>query len=292
MAKELRMSLACVIGCFCASALSAKAEYMFDLNRFFVHKDANAANGISAKVPASLEFELDKSEDAVATKTANAPKPNTNRFSLYLSARTSTNDGAHPAQKDQANKTVSVQFAIDSGVAPPPPCGPSTASVEEIKALVAANADRYGVDPDFALAVTWTESKFDRARNSQKGARGPMQLMPATARRFAVKDVCNPAENIAGGVRYLRALLDEFKSPLFAAAAYNAGERAIYENGGIPPFPETVRYVASVFNYQFGLNLPIKRQKRDGSRETDETSIASDVMGARPSKFVGGVMQF
>lgn len=292
MAKVLRMSPIWAIGCLCASAMNTQADYIFDFNRFFTREDAKVEIGIPASTAPPLEFELHESAVTVATKPVKTPKSNANHYSFYSATQASIDDRAYSALIDQKNETVSVPFRNNTRVASSAICGPSPASVEEIKALVATNADRYGVDPDFALAVTWTESKFDRVRNSPKGARGPMQLMPATARRFAVKDVCDPAENIAGGVRYLRVLLDEFKNPIFAAAAYNAGEGAIYDNGGVPPFPETVRYVASVINRQLGIDLPHKRRSQDGGHATDENLVASEVIGARSTKFVGGVMQF
>ena len=75
-----------------------------------------------------------------------------------------------------------------------------------------------------AVAVAMAESRLDRLRNSPKGARGPMQLIPETAARFGVTDICDPEENIDAGVRYLRELSGEFRNPLLIAAAYNAGE--------------------------------------------------------------------
>ena len=75
-----------------------------------------------------------------------------------------------------------------------------------------------------------------------------MQLMPETADRFGVSNVCDPAQNIDAGVRYLRELGEEFLNPLLIAAAYNAGEGRVREYAGIPPFKETVRYVAEVVN--------------------------------------------
>ncbi len=131
---------------------------------------------------------------------------------------------------------------------------------DEIKSLVEQAARRHQVDVLFATAITWAESQFDRSRNSDKGARGPMQLMPKTAERFGVRDVCDPASNIEGGVRYLRVLLDEFQNPLLVAAAYNAGEGRIYEYGGVPPFKETVGYVAKVVNYQLGVAMPAPKR--------------------------------
>jgi hypothetical protein len=74
-----------------------------------------------------------------------------------------------------------------------------------------------------------------------------MQLEPETARHYRV-DICDPADNVRGGVRFLRDLHSRYRNPLFILAAYNAGETALTEHGGIPPFPETVKFVAEVVN--------------------------------------------
>jgi Transglycosylase SLT domain len=178
-------------------------------------------------------------------------------------------------------------------------CGPSPLSTDEIQALVRVTAKEFEVDEDFALAITSIESSFDQIRNSPKGARGPMQLIPATAKRFKVADVCDPGQNIRGGVKYLRALFDEFSNPLIVAAAYNAGEARIYEYGGIPPFDETLNYVAKVIDYQLGIDVPKAKQRHtDVNQKSRETHIAqgeSPSLGvARPRKgeWVAGVLQF
>lgn len=193
------------------------------------------------------------------------------------------------------------QYAIDSGTgqsdADVARCGPSPLNQTEIRELVVMAAARHGVDRLFAEAIAWAESDFDRLRNSPKGARGPMQLMPGTAKRFEVGDVCDPASNIEGGMRYLRVLLDEFENPLLVAAAYNAGEARIYEYGGIPPFRETVGYVAKVVNYQLGLPMPrakgAARQVSSASSGNADGAVETGVIGVKKSgQFVGGVMHF
>jgi hypothetical protein len=180
-----------------------------------------------------------------------------------------------------------------SGVAK---CGPSPLSPDEIKALVVSTAKKHGVDEGFATAIAWAESRFDQDRNSPKGARGPMQLIPGTAERFGVADVCDPAQNIEGGVKYLRFLLDEFQNPLLVAAAYNSGENRIYEYGGVPPFQETVGYVAKVVNFQLGLPMPSGKRKA-GNVVRDVAATNSDggagvIAVQKSGKFVGGVMHF
>ncbi|WP_245507280.1 lytic transglycosylase domain-containing protein [Rhizobium sp. PP-CC-3G-465] len=175
-------------------------------------------------------------------------------------------------------------------------CGASPMTPDEIKALVVETARRHQVDEGFAVAITWAESRFDVVRNSPKGARGPMQLIPDTATRFGVVDVCDPRQNIEGGIKYLRFLLDEFQNPLLVAAAYNSGENRIYEYGGVPPFQETVGYVAKVLNFQLGLPMPTgKRKAGNVVREAAATNTANGsgvIAVEKTGKFVGGVMHF
>jgi soluble lytic murein transglycosylase-like protein len=105
----------------------------------------------------------------------------------------------------------------------------------------------FGVDPRLIRAVIAAESNYNPSAVSPKGARGLMQLMPATAQRFGVKDIFDPVQNIFGGVQYLRHLLDLFEGDLvLALAAYNAGERIVQETGGVPGYRETRDYVDRV----------------------------------------------
>jgi hypothetical protein len=173
-----------------------------------------------------------------------------------------------------------------------PECGPSPATPAEITRLVTEASQRHGVDAGFAVAVVTAESRLDRLRNSPKGARGPMQLMPVTAERFGVTDICDPEDNIDGGVRYLRELTDEFRNPLLVAAAYNAGEGRVREHGGIPPFKETIGYVAEVLNIQMGLEGSGASEPRDVA-DQQHSAPASGVITTRERRqWVGGVMHF
>jgi len=111
--------------------------------------------------------------------------------------------------------------------------------------LDAASGNR--VSPDLVRAVVQVESAFDHRAVSSKGAQGLMQLMPATARRLGVANAFDPRQNLFGGARYLRQLLDMFDGNLdYALAAYNAGENAVLRYGGIPPYKETREYVRRV----------------------------------------------
>jgi soluble lytic murein transglycosylase-like protein len=105
---------------------------------------------------------------------------------------------------------------------------------------------QHGVPAGLVKAVIKVESAYRQGARSPKGAMGLMQLMPGTARQFAVANPYEPRANIEGGTRYLKSLLDRFVELPLALAAYNAGEAAVLRFGGIPPYPETQAYVKSV----------------------------------------------
>ena len=115
-----------------------------------------------------------------------------------------------------------------------------TADIHEI-------SQRFGVNPTLVRAIVRAESGFDPAAVSRKGAGGLMQLMPKTATALGVADRFDPRENITGGVRHLRYLLDRYRGSVsLALAAYNAGEGPVDAYRGIPPYPETQQYVRRV----------------------------------------------
>lgn len=122
-----------------------------------------------------------------------------------------------------------------------------------LEGLITPAAARYGVDARLVAAVIWVESSGDAKAVSHKGARGLMQLMPETARRLGVADAFDPEQNVEGGVRHLKELLDQHEQDLeLALAAYNAGSTAVARHGGIPPYPETRKYVRRVLDVYEG----------------------------------------
>ena len=117
--------------------------------------------------------------------------------------------------------------------------------------LIRQQAEKHKVDSALVMAVIHAESAYDQDALSRAGAVGLMQLMPKTAERFGVTNRNNPAQNISGGTRYLRHLLELFKFDIkLALAAYNAGESAVAKYGNkIPPYPETQTYVKRVIKH-------------------------------------------
>ena len=126
---------------------------------------------------------------------------------------------------------------------------------KQYMALINRAATRHQVDAKLVHAVIQTESAYNQDAISSKGAVGLMQLMPDTARRFGVTDINDPEQNVYGGTRYLRHLIDMFPNLDLAVAAYNAGENAVIKyNNSIPPYPETQNYVRQVLALYNGQN--------------------------------------
>jgi Transglycosylase SLT domain len=168
----------------------------------------------------------------------------------------------------------------------PQPSAPYDLSFSEVRrplfgtaydSVIEKAAKEQNLDASFVSALIRAESNYDSRAVSRKGARGLMQLMPATAKRLSVRRPFDPESNVRGGVRYLRELVDRFgHRPDLVLAAYNAGEGAVESYGGVPPYRETVAYVARIMTWW---------QPRDASQGAGTAVAAAAVTapGAPPA---------
>jgi len=174
-------------------------------------------------------------------------------FGLVIAAILSVHSAA--AAEIRMEERDGVLYVRD--VQPPPVVAPQPASppgervvtktAAPYRDLIRAAAARHGLAPELVESVIRVESNFEARAISPKGARGLMQLMPATAAKLGVRNAFDGRQNIEGGVRHLRHLVDRYGGNLaLALAAYNAGAEAVGRYGGIPPYPETQAYVARV----------------------------------------------
>ena len=165
---------------------------------------------------------------------------------------------------DEFSRRMAFRFrdipaVADRACQPAPPAPPKTAGTklpapgaaspnrQIVAAWVRQIAPAYAIDPELVMAVIQAESAYNPGALSPKNAQGLMQLIPATAQRFGVKDPWNPLENIKGGVAYLSWLLRRFDGKVeWVLAAYNAGEGAVDRHQGVPPYQETQAYVKKI----------------------------------------------
>lgn len=174
---------------------------------------------------ASADIYTYTDEDGV-THFTSKPQPGS---SLYLKA---------PKRRPQA------------GVIPVMPSDTSLDRFTRYDTAIYQAATLYQIPVELVRAVIKVESDYDPRAVSPAGARGLMQMIPATAERMQVRDIFDPRENIFGGVRYLRVLANMFNGDLqLTIAGYNAGEGAVVRHGGIPPYEETQQYVTKVLAY-------------------------------------------
>lgn len=139
-----------------------------------------------------------------------------------------------------------------------------TTGSSRIDSLIKQNGAKFGVDPYLIFCVMEQESHFNARALSPKGARGLMQLMPGTAARFGVKRASDPAQNIAGGTRYLKQLMQQFDGRIdLVLASYNAGEGAVMKFGRkVPPYRETRAYVKRI-SYRYRQARPATTSKQN-----------------------------
>ncbi len=191
-------------------------------------------------------FDTKKSVEVIITPYPLTPSPNVNRQPVKKNTQKAVTVSSQPISTNKpatsvklVNKTVmSVSRSLS---------GYSTGD-SIIDSYIVDSSSRYGVDPLLIYAQMNQESSFKLKATSYKGARGLMQLMPATAVRFGVTNIYDPKQNIEGGVKYMRWLLDTFGGDVnLALAGYNAGEGAVMRYGyQIPPYAETQEYVRRI----------------------------------------------
>jgi soluble lytic murein transglycosylase-like protein len=233
--------------------------------------------------------------------------------------RTSARDEVASADARDLTAAVRVTLWPGSAQSPsPPPAAPAQAlaapdvpkttpsaglracdtriDAEGLRALVWREAQTIGVDPKLGLTILSLESKDGVSLNSDKGARGPMQLIPETAARYGVADICDPEQNVRGGLLFLKDLIDQFQgNMMLVAAAYNAGPERVFRAAGVPAIAETVRYVANAANKYYGLSVFAARRKHGLAAPSTpaETALAQasedDSTGERPrQEWIGG----
>lgn len=186
----------------------------------------------------------------VDARTGRLVRVPANRYSRTLPSRPVQSRPVAAVQ--QPEKLVPEKVIQAQEVSSEPARGPvyNVVTPQSFDELIEQVASRYEIRPSFVHAVIKTESNYNPRAASPKGALGLMQLMPQTARRFGVRDIFDPTENVVGGVRYLRYLLDLYPdNSALSLAAYNAGEGAVERFGGVPPYPETRQYVRRVNNF-------------------------------------------
>ncbi|MBR1858815.1 MAG: lytic transglycosylase domain-containing protein [Selenomonadaceae bacterium] len=164
----------------------------------------------------------------------------------------SINNSINPSAAIASNPTVN----LEGENVETPTRTTNRESILSTEEMLEAAAAKYNVDPKLVRAVAIAESDLNQSAISSKGAIGVMQLMPETARSLGV-DPYDVQQNIDGGTRYLKQLLDSFNGDVQKAiAAYNAGSGAVRRYGGIPPYAETQRYVGRVMNLLNGREQP------------------------------------
>ncbi len=164
----------------------------------------------------------------------------------------------HELQRSKENFEIKKRDGEFMNVSQPPRIAKQISSdpiLSKYGAEIQKAAEKYSLDPALIISVIKAESGGDYLAESPAGAKGLMQLIDSTAAEMNVEDVFNPADNIDGGSRYLKSMLDRFKSVKLALAAYNAGPGNVMRYDGIPPFPETEAYVDKVVDTLSNINV-------------------------------------
>jgi transglycosylase-like protein with SLT domain len=216
---------------YCAAARLGSSEGQFRLGRLYL---AVPALGVPAAVAVGLLGQ--------AARTGHGPAQ-----ALLAHRSEVPGETLPPCLQREVNVLALAGEPLPSAIDAPELAVRLSPARQTVARLVEQLAPAFGVDPRLALAIARVESNFDAEAISPRNAMGVMQLIPATAARFAVRDPMNPEQNVRGGLAYLRWLLATFEGDVLrVAAAYNAGEGAVQRHGGVPPYSETREYVRRV----------------------------------------------
>ncbi len=217
----------------------------------FAGVEASAQEAQASRTPAMVVYDRPAVNNTVpATSKPDGMSADAKQPAKQPGANPGPSEAAGPASESQQpvlQPVVLPGARAESQVVARPAVTATTGNAKYDQ-LVMQSAARHGVDPHLVMAVMHQESGGNWRARSYKGATGLMQLMPATARRLGVTDIYDPAQNIEGGTKYLRFLLDTFNGDVkLALAGYNAGEGAVMKYGyQVPPYRETQNYVRSI----------------------------------------------
>lgn len=231
-----RFPLIALVILFCCASAFAQVTYPFD--------NFDTRNGVRVQVePPPVQTRITRARRPIRT----TPPQNSG-----------TEQSLSPVVLDSSRSLISPTALTYESPASIPNSGTAllgyTTGSSEVDGYLINSGTRFGIDPLLLYSVMHQESSFKLRAISPKGARGLMQLMPMTAARFGVTNIFDPRQNIEGGARYLRFLLDRFNGDLsLTLAGYNAGEGAVEKYGWrIPPYAETQEYVRRI-SRRYGL---------------------------------------
>lgn len=186
---------------------------------------------------------------AAGPKIASSPMPTTEIHGISLP------DPVAAAKRDASLHQAGYKFADKTDKKAVGCRYPAVIEDGKVIRWVNAYSRKNGLDPRLVYALIEQESRFNACAVSPKGAQGLMQIMPDTQKLLGLTDPFDPERNIAAGTKYLKAMLDQFKTEVQALAAYNAGPGAVAKHGGVPPYDETKDYVLKVVDRYFFLRL-------------------------------------
>ncbi len=211
-----------------------------------VQRYAQIANKVNARQNSPLDtlYPENKQLNAPSFEKVLQAQTKTNFGSLLLDPRLKEVNGEIVKQSPQTSLTNAINeaAAIQANITP---------SKAQILNVISNISKKHGVDEKLVQALIRQESGFNPNAKSKAGAMGLMQLMPFTARSLGVNDPYNMVQNVEGGVKYLKSMLNKYNgNVILALAAYNAGPGAVDKYDGVPPYPETQNYVKSILaNY-------------------------------------------